>query len=78
MKPFTKENQFARELALSLNDLESLELYESYAHDYPESLLRTIFTDVMSVPEHKIKKSRAALFNFLVNKYAKRNNINRD
>jgi hypothetical protein len=78
MRLSSTEKQLARELASTLNDWGSLELYEVYVLNYPEAVLRTILTEVMSVPEHKIKKSRAALFNFLVKKYGKRNNNHRD
>jgi len=78
MRLSSADKQFARELASTLNDWGSLELYEVYLLNHPEAVLRTILTEVMSVPEHKIKKSRAALFNFLVKKYAKRNNDHRD
>jgi len=78
MKLSSTEKQFARELASTLNDWGSLELYEAYVLNYPEAILRTILTEVMSVPEHKIKKSRAALFTFLVKKYGNRTNNHRN
>ena len=60
----------ARELAFSLNDPECLSLYESYTQTYPESLLRKILGEVLEVPAERIKKSRGALFTYLLKKYA--------
>jgi hypothetical protein len=78
MRLSSSEKQLARELASTLNDWGSLELYEVYALNYQEAALRTILTEVMSVPEQKIKKSRAALFTFLVKKYGNRANNHRN
>ena len=70
MKSRSKEKSFAQELALSLNDHESLSLYESYARRYSESLLQKILEEVLQVPIERIRKSRGALFTYLLKKYA--------
>ena len=69
-----KPNHFAHELAQELDDLKSLSLYESYVQNYPASFLRTILIEVLGVPAHMIRKSRAALFTYLVRKYGERAN----
>jgi hypothetical protein len=54
-----------------LNDSKGLALYLSYTKRYPESLLRKALGEVKEIPLEKIKKGRAALFNYLVQKYVK-------
>lgn len=69
-KPKTREELLAKDLAITLNDLQALPLYLSYSKKYPESLLRKILGEVKEIPQDKIKKSRGALFNHLIKKYA--------
>lgn len=68
--PKTREDFLALELAQDLDDLQALPLYLSYAQKYPEMVLRNALVDVRRIPAHKIKKSRGALFNYIVQKYA--------
>lgn len=70
MNTSSEEKPIAEELAFSLNDRESFQLYKSYAQTYPESLLRKILAEVLAVPIERIKKSRGALFTYLLKKYA--------
>jgi len=70
--PKTKEELLALDLANALNDYQGLPLYLSYAKKYPESLLRQVLGEVKEIPLEKIKKSRGALFNHLVRKYAEK------
>jgi DNA-binding MarR family transcriptional regulator len=62
----TKEELLAYDLAKALDDLKSIRSYVGYAQQYPESFLRRILSEVKSVPSAKIKKSRAALFHYLL------------
>lgn len=57
----------AYELASTLNDTESLKIYEEFTDKYAESFLRKVLAKVMSIPDRKIKKTRGALFTYLVN-----------
>lgn len=66
--PRTREEDLGLELALTLQDREGLPFYISCSTKYPEPLLRKILERVMGVPDTKIKKSRGALFNYLLNK----------
>jgi len=70
-KPKNREELLALDLANALDERKGLPLYLSYAKRYPESLLRRTLGEVKEIPSEKIKKSRAALFNYLVQKYAK-------
>jgi len=74
--PDDENDLLATDLAQTLNDLPSLLLYIAYSRKYPHGLLRKVLGEVMEVPINKIKKSRGALFNHLVQKYAKHNNQN--
>jgi len=68
----SKLMEVAMDIAAALEDQENLALYISYCQRYPLSLLRTVLGEVKEIPPEKIKKSRGALFNYLVQKYAKK------
>ncbi len=71
-KPRTRQELLALDLADALNDHKGLALYLSYARKYPEHLLRRTLGEVKEIPEERIRKSRAALFNHLVQQHAKK------
>ncbi|HTY11516.1 MAG TPA: helix-turn-helix domain-containing protein [Bacteroidota bacterium] len=71
-KPQTKEELLALEIAQTLGDPRNPRKYLQYTKRYAESLLREVLSQVKQTPEEKIKKSRVALFVYLVNHYAKR------
>jgi len=75
-RPRNKQQQLALDLAEALDDYQGLALYLSYSNRFPESLLRKVLGQVKEIPSEKIKKSRAALFNYLVQKYAKEDSQN--
>lgn len=60
----------ASEIAAALEDTAALPLYEGYAQCYPEALLRELLRRTLSIPDHKIKRSRGALFTYLVQQHA--------
>jgi len=60
------EEKFAREIADALNDLEAIPLYESFTRKYSEAYLRKLLQRVLSIPESQIRKTRGALFTYLV------------
>jgi biotin operon repressor len=68
--PSTREELLASDITKALNDPGNMTLYLSYAHKYPESYLRQILSEVKQTPVHKIKKSRGALFMYLVHLHA--------
>lgn len=67
--PKNKEQLLALDLPEDLNDRQGLALYLSYCKRYPESLLRKVLGEVKEMPSEKVKKSRAALFNHLIQQY---------
>ncbi len=70
--PGATKKQLASYLAKALNDPAGLRLYLSYAGRYPEAFLRKILGVVKRIPDEKIKKSRGALFNHLIQKYGEK------
>lgn len=72
----SKEYKLALELANTLNDNESLQAYILLTQQYSEDHLRKVLAKVMSMPEHKIRRTRGALFTFLVKQHAQRSPYN--
>ena len=64
---YTNEEKLAREIAIALDDLVALPIYEKFTTKYSEGFLRKILQKVLSVPEKDIRKTRGALFTYLVN-----------
>lgn len=75
-KPGNEKELLALDLADALDDRDNLPLYLSYAKRYPEPLLRSVMGEVKEIPSNKIKRSRGALFNHLVQYYAKQTSHN--
>lgn len=71
----TKEELLAMDLAEGLNDRANLGFYISVCRKYPEDFLRKIYAEVKEVPLSKIKKSKGALFNYLIQKYDKNDSV---
>lgn len=69
----TKEELLALDLAEGLSDRANLGFYLSVCRKYPEGLLRKIYSQVKEIPSEKIRKSRGALFNYLLQNYDKKN-----
>lgn len=63
--------QLAQEITDALHDSDAYSLYLSYTQKYPEDILRRILERVLSIPKEKIKRTRGALFTYLVTQYAK-------
>ena len=68
-KPQSKEELLALDLARALDDLPNLACYISLTKKYPEYLIRRTLAVVKAVPQVKIRKSRGALFNYLIKKH---------
>jgi hypothetical protein len=61
------EIKLANEISETLHDRDSMALHLMYVRRYQEDFLRRILNKVMALPERKIRKSRAALYTFLIN-----------
>ena len=66
----TREQALAEEIARTFNDVEGIALYLDYCRRYPETIIRRAYGEVKELPDSAIRRSRGALFNYLVQKYA--------
>lgn len=65
----SKEEKLANELADTLSDQESLPFYRDMVEKYSESFLRGKLKKVMSIPADQIRKTRGALFTYLIKQH---------
>lgn len=73
MENFTPQTQYehlALLIARAFDDEAQLEPYLVYCKKYPTAVIRQAFNAARDFPEEKIKKSRAAIFFYLVKRYA--------
>jgi hypothetical protein len=63
------EIKLANEIAATLNDWDALPLFLMYTRKFQESFLRKKLVKVMGIPENQSRKSRGALFTFLINQH---------
>jgi len=63
----TNPSKLALEIAQALDDMDSLQMHEQFVRKYHEDLLRKILMKVLAIPPEKIKRTRGALFTYLVN-----------
>ena len=63
------EVKLANEIAETLKDRDSIASFLIFTRKYKEQFLREILAKVMSIDEAKIRRSRGALFTFLVNQH---------
>ena len=68
----TKEEKLAEELADTLGDQESLPFYRDIVLKYSETFLRSKLQKVMSIPPANIRKTRGALFTYLIQQHERR------
>ena len=60
----------ARLLAVELEDENSLAYLKKVCEKYPEHFIQKALNQVKAIPDEKIKRSRGALFTYLIKKYA--------
>ncbi|MBW1738745.1 MAG: hypothetical protein JRJ69_14660 [Deltaproteobacteria bacterium] len=70
-KPTSKDD-LANEIAKTLQEEHRIELYRYIFQKHDESIIRKAFEEASKVPVSKIKKSKSALFFFLLNKYGEK------
>lgn len=66
------EEALASELAEKLGDPKGIALYRKIAKEYDEAYIRSMLSQVMEVPQERIRASRAALFTWLIHHHADR------
>lgn len=64
------EIKLAYEIADTLKDRDSIAMHLKYVRKYKEEFLRKILAKVMSIDESKIRRTRGALYTFLINQNA--------
>jgi len=69
-QPITKCELLAYSIAETFNDKDQLKLYLTYCKKYPCHIIQRAFGEARNVPDARIRKSRAALFFYLVKQYA--------
>ena len=70
--PQTREEYLAQELTERLDDPQGLPLYLKVARRYTETSIRQILGRVLEVPDERIRTSRGALFNWLIQRHGTR------
>ena len=65
------EIRLANEIADTLKDRDSITMHLQYVRKYKEEFLRKILGKVMSLPDDKIRRTRGALYTFLINQSTK-------
>jgi hypothetical protein len=70
----TKRKHLAYMMAKSFNDLGQVNLYINYCKKYPLNIIYRAFSEAKNFPQEKIKKSRAAIFFYLIKIYVRRSN----
>ena len=65
-EPETKDELMAQDIAYSLRDIKHLPLYLKFSRMYSHDSLIKILGEVKEIPDERIKKSKGALFTYLV------------
>ena len=68
-EPKTRKELLAHDIAETLRNDRHIDRYFSMAQRYPEEFLRDVLSQVRQMREGQIRKSRAALFEYLVRHY---------
>ena len=71
---YTKREHIALTIAEAFNDLGQIKLYTNYCKKYPLAVIQRAFAEARSFPKDRIRKSRAAIFFYLVKTYAHKAN----
>lgn len=69
-EPNTKQEYMTQLIARTFNDEGKLQLYRTYCKKYSLNLIERAFAEARSYPTDRIKKSRAAIFFYLIKQYA--------
>lgn len=65
-------HELAKQIAEDFGEPEEIILFTTLFRRYPESLIRQAYEEVKKIPPEEIRKSRVALFLYLLKKYARR------
>ena len=73
-EPKSDSDKLAFRIAQSFKDEKHLPMYRFFIEKYGAELVKDAFKKVDSIPSEKIKKSKVALFIYLLRKYARKEN----
>jgi len=73
--PKSSQDWLALDICQILGDSDNLPLYLSYVRKYSPKIIQMAFDAARELPANKIKKTRGALFTYLVKHYAGEKNI---
>ena len=76
--PTSSEEALAQEIAKDFNDEDNIKVYLYLCHRYPKGVIWRAFGVARETPLAQIKKSRGALFTYLVKKYANEKTNSKD
>ena len=68
----TSKDDLAMDIAKTFKEEYRTDLYRYIFQKHDESTIRRAFEETTKVPDSKIKKSKSALFFYLLNKYAEK------
>ena len=68
----TSKDELAMDIAKTFKEEHRTDLYRYIFQKHDESTIRRAFEETIKVPDSKIKKSKSALFFYLLNKYAEK------
>ena len=71
-QPNTKREHLAFMIADAFNDLAQIKLYVTYCKKHPLNVIYRAYSEAKNFPEAQIKKSRAAIFFYLLTHLTRR------
>ncbi len=66
------KDELAKEITKSFKEEHRIQLYQYIFQGYEEAIIRKAYEEAKKVPEDRIKKSKSALFFYLLYKYAEK------
>lgn len=73
--PRNSQDLLALDICQALDDSDNLPLYLSYVRKYSPKIIQRAFNAARELPANKIRKTRGALFTYLVKYYAEEQDI---
>jgi hypothetical protein len=67
-------DELAQAIARGLGEEESLPIFRALIRRYPEEIIRRAYEETLEIPPERVRKSKGAIFNFLLKKYARQGN----
>lgn len=70
IKASKRRDALAQEIARAFGEEAQLQLYQTCCRKYPLRLIFRAYAEARSVPKEKVKRSRAAIFFYLIKHYS--------